>query len=105
MNTRNIYSLSITGITLLLAGSSTGRDATQSEYQIAPPDNKRADVPEVSPNALPRNGWAGAKITQTSLSTGDTNYGHFFASSMTRAGCHVAKVEGGRGKEVWVRGD
>src|ERR1039458_2388755 len=50
-------------------------------------------------------GWAGARITQTSLSTGDTNSGHFFASSMTRAGCHVAKVEGERGKEVWVRRD
>jgi WD40 repeat protein len=50
-------------------------------------------------------GWAGAKITQTKLSTGETNYGHFFASSMTRAGCHVAKVEGERGKEVWVRRD
>jgi hypothetical protein len=50
-------------------------------------------------------GWAGAKVTQTRLSTGDTNYGHFFASSMTRAGCHVAKVEGERGKEVWVRRD
>ncbi len=50
-------------------------------------------------------GWAGAKITQTSLSTGDTNYGHFSASSMTRAGCHVAKVEGERGKELWVRRD
>lgn len=50
-------------------------------------------------------GWAGAKITQTSLSTGETNYGHFFASSITRAGCHVVKVEGERGKEVWVRRD
>ncbi len=53
-------------------------------------------------------GWAGAKVTKTDLLTGETNYGkssYFFASSMTRAGCHVAKVEGERGKEVFVRRD
>ena len=108
MNTRNIYSLSITGITLLLAGSSTGRDATQSENQIAAPDNNRAEVPEASPNVRGKDGWAGAKVTKTDLLTGETNYGkfaYFFASSMTRAGCHVAKVEGERDKEVFVRRD
>ena len=108
MNTRNIYSLSITGITLLLAMSSTGRDATQSEYQIAPPDNNRAEVPEASPNVRGKDGWAGAKVTKTDLLTGETNDGkfaYFFASVMTRAGCHVAKVEGERDKEVFVRRD
>lgn len=53
-------------------------------------------------------GWAGAKVTKTDLLTGETNYGkfaYFFASVMTRAGCHVAKVEGERGKEVFVRRD
>ena len=41
----NIYALSITGLTLLLAGCSTDRAATQSEYKVAPSDNERADVP------------------------------------------------------------
>ena len=53
-------------------------------------------------------GWAGAKVTKTDLLTGETNYGksaYFFASVLTRAGCHVAKVEGERGKEVFVRRD
>ena len=52
--------------------------------------------------------WAGAKVTKTDLLTGETNYGktaYFFASVMTRAGCHVARVEGERGKEVFVRRD
>jgi len=52
--------------------------------------------------------WAGAKVTRTDLLAGETNYGkfaYFFASSMTRAGCHLAKVEGERGKEVFVRRD
>jgi hypothetical protein len=53
-------------------------------------------------------GWAGAKVTKTDLLTGETNTGkfaYFFASVMTRAGCHVAKVEGERGKELFVRRD
>jgi Tol biopolymer transport system component len=53
-------------------------------------------------------GWAGAKVTKTDLLIGETNYGKFaymFASAMTRAGCHVAKVEGERGKELFVRRD
>jgi hypothetical protein len=53
-------------------------------------------------------GWAGAEVTKTDLLIGETNYGkfaYFFASTMTRAGCHVAKVEGERGHEVFVRRD
>lgn len=53
-------------------------------------------------------GWGDAKVTKTDLLTGATNRGKFvysFASVMTRAGCHVAKVEGERGKEVFVRLD
>jgi hypothetical protein len=53
-------------------------------------------------------GWAGANVTTTDLHLGETNhgrFGYFFASVMTRAGCHVAKVEGERGKEVFVRRD
>ena len=53
-------------------------------------------------------GWAGANVTATDLLKGETNTGkfaYFFASVMTRAGCHVAKVEGERGKEVFVRRD
>ncbi len=53
-------------------------------------------------------GWAGAKVTKTDLLTGETNhskFAYFFASVMTRAGCHVAKVEGERGKEMFVRRD
>jgi hypothetical protein len=53
-------------------------------------------------------GWAGAKVTKTDLLTGETNTGkfaYFLASVMTRAGCHVAKVEGERGKELFVRRD
>jgi hypothetical protein len=53
-------------------------------------------------------GWAGAAVTKTDLQVGETNYGkfaYFFASVMTRAGCHVAKVEGESGKEVFVRRD
>jgi len=53
-------------------------------------------------------GWAGAKVTKTDLLTGETNYSkfaYFFATVMTRAGCHVAKVEGEAGKEVFVRRD
>jgi hypothetical protein len=107
-NLAYICTLSITGITLLLAGSSTGRDATQSEYQIAPPDNNRAEVSEASLNAQGKGGWAGAKVTKTDLDTRETNHGksgYFLASVMTRAGCHVAKVEGERDKEVFVRRD
>jgi len=53
-------------------------------------------------------GWAGAKVTTTDLLKGETNHGKFaysFASVTTRAGCHVAKVEGERDKEVFVRRD
>ena len=53
-------------------------------------------------------GWAGAKVTKTDLLTGETNTANSrisFASVMTRAGCHVAKVEGERGKEMFVRRD
>lgn len=53
-------------------------------------------------------GWTGAKITKTDLLKGETNHGksaYFFASVMTREGCHVAKVEGERDKEVFVRRD
>lgn len=53
-------------------------------------------------------GWTGAKVTTTDLLKGETKYGkfaYFFASVMTRAGCHVAKVEGEGGKEVFVRRD
>jgi len=52
-------------------------------------------------------GWAGAKVTKTDLTTGETNYGrsgYFQASVMTRAGCHVARVEGERGKECSCAG-
>ena len=54
------------------------------------------------------SGWAGANVTTTDLLKGETNTGkfaYFFASVMTRAGCHVAKVEGERDKEVFVRRD
>jgi hypothetical protein len=53
-------------------------------------------------------GWGGAKVTKTDLQAGETNYGtfaNFFAAVMTRAGCHVAKLEGERGKEWFVRRD
>lgn len=53
-------------------------------------------------------GWAGAQVTKTDLLVGETNHGkfaYFFAAVMTRAGCHVVKVEGERGKEVFVRLD
>ncbi len=53
-------------------------------------------------------GWAGAKVTTTDLLTGETNHGKFAyvqAQVATRAGCHVAKVEGEREKEVFVRRD
>jgi hypothetical protein len=53
-------------------------------------------------------GWGGAKVTKTDLLTGETDHGKFvysFASAMTRAGCHVAKVEGEPGKGVFVRRD
>ncbi len=53
-------------------------------------------------------GWAGAQVTKTDLLAGETNYGnhaYFFAAAMPRTGCHVAKVEGERGKEVFVRRD
>ena len=53
-------------------------------------------------------GWAGTKVTTTDLLQGETTNGksaYFFASVMTRAGCHVAKVEGERGREVFVRRD
>ena len=45
-------------------------------------------------------GWAGAKVTKTDLLTGETNYGKFvyyFASVMTRAGCHVAMTSSNSG--------
>jgi hypothetical protein len=53
-------------------------------------------------------GWGGAKVAKADLHLGETNhgrFGYFFASVMTRAGCHVAKVEGERGKELFVRRD
>ena len=53
-------------------------------------------------------GWAGAKVSTTDLLKGETNHGKFasfFASVMTREGCHMAKVEGERDKEVFVRRD
>jgi len=53
-------------------------------------------------------GWGAAQVTKTDLLAGETNFGkhdYFFASVMTRAGCHVAKVEGERGKELFVRRD
>ncbi len=52
--------------------------------------------------------WAGAKVTTTDLLLGEKQPGKFaysFAAVMTRTGCHVAKVEGERGKEVSVRRD
>jgi WD40 repeat protein len=53
-------------------------------------------------------GWGAAKVTKTDLLAGETNHGKFvysFASTMTRAGCHVAKVERESGKGVFVRRD
>ena len=53
-------------------------------------------------------GWAGANVTMTDLLKGETNqgkYAYFFTSVMTPAGCHVAKVEGERDKEVFMRRD
>ena len=53
-------------------------------------------------------GWGGAKVTTTDLLKGDPKHGKFAysqAAVATRAGCHVAKVEGERGKEVFVRRD
>jgi Tol biopolymer transport system component len=52
--------------------------------------------------------WGGAQVTKTNLLIGETNQGkfaYFLAATMTRAGCHVAKVEGERGKGVFVRRD
>jgi len=53
-------------------------------------------------------GWAGAKVTATDLLKGEPKHGkfaYFQTAVATRAGCHVAKVEGERGKEVFARRD
>lgn len=53
------------------------------------------------------SGWNGAKVTQTDLLKDDKEHGLYqysFAMVMTPKGCHVAKVEGQRGK-VTVRRD
>jgi len=47
--------------------------------------------------------WPEADVTITDLLRGETEHGKLvygFASAMTRAGCHVAKLEGERGKMV-----
>ena len=58
--------------------------------------------------ALGAADWDGAKVTKTDLLAGETKLGKFaysFAAVMTRSGCHVAKVEGERGTEVFVSRD
>lgn len=52
--------------------------------------------------------WGDAKVTKTDMLKGETNHGKFayaFATVMTSNGCHVVKVEGERGKAVFVRRD